>query len=293
MIPITDSPRDPAYRPWATLGLILANVLIGVVTLPLVFFAWTPEAALPEPLSRTPGQLHQLNWVLFTFGFRPSQASLLTTLSAMFLHGGVLHLAGNMLYLWIYGPNVERRLGRGAFVSLYFTTGVLGTLLYAIMSIGSPVPMVGASGAISGILGAYLIFFPINSIHFLLYVTTVRVPAWLVLLFYVVLDNAIPFILNSASSTAHAAHLGGFFAGAVLATCLRFLQPKGAADRRPRADPLAHPLQLIRQGMLLDAHQALTSLTASAKPEIADAARRHIEQLEANSTFQRASRRGH
>jgi membrane associated rhomboid family serine protease len=270
MIPIADSPRDPTHRPWATRALIVANLLVGAATLP---WPW-------------------LSWVVHDYGFRPAEPSLLTTVSAMFLLAGFFHLAGNMLYLWIYGPNVERRLGRAPFVLLYFTTGMLGTLLYALMSLGSPIPAVGASGAISGLLGAYLVFFPLHTIWLWLYITTIRVPAWLVLLFFLIVDNMVPFLLGLPTSTAHAAHIGGFFAGMVLAMGLRLLQPVADADRRPRADPLAHPLGLVRQGMLLDAHQALVKLAASPKPEVAAAARRELEKLETDPTYQRAAQRG-
>ena len=168
VLPISDSPRDPAHRPWATLVLIAANVAVGAVTLPLAYVAWEPASPLPGVPEGA--QLDQLFWVAYTFGARPSAPSLTTTLTAMFLHAGVLHLAGNMLYLWIYGPNVERRLGSVPFVLLYVTAGLLGTLLFTLVSLGSPRPSIGASGAISGVLGAYLVFFPVNTIRVLLYV---------------------------------------------------------------------------------------------------------------------------
>lgn len=141
-------------------------------------------------------------------------------------------------------------------------------------------------------LGAYLVFFPLNTIRMWMYVTSFEVPAYLVLVFFLVVDNIVPFLLDSGGGIAHAAHLGGFFAGMLLAAGLRFLHPAGDRVRRPKADPLARPQQLVRQGMLLDAHRALVALAASPKPELAAAARREIQQLEADPTFRRAAQRG-
>ena len=292
IFPIVDSPRDPAHRPWVTLALILANVAVGAATLPLAFVPWVPEAPVPGIPPSMMGHLDRLNEVVFTWGFRPSEPSLLTTASAMFLHGGFLHLAGNMLFLWVYGPNVERRLGRVPFVLLYLTAGILGTLLYALTSLGSPIPAIGASGAISGVLGAYLVFHPLNTIRMWLYIRSYEVPAYLVLVFFLVVDNLVPFVLHTGGSVAHAAHLGGFFAGMMLAFGLRLLHPAGDRPRRPKADPLARPQQLVRQGMLLDAHRALVALVASPKPDVAAAARRELDQLEADPTFRRVAQRG-
>lgn len=291
MIPIGDEPRDPTHIPWATIGLILASVLVGAFTLPL---AGTPAPADSfAGLSPDFDASSALDDLLFRFGFRPLVPSLTTAATAMFLHGSVLHLLGNMLYLWIYGPNVERRLGSVPFVLLYGTAGVLAALLYALVSLGSPIPMIGASGAISGVLGAYLVFFPTNAIRFFVFVTTIRLPAWLVLLAYIGVDNLLPFAIGADAGTAHAAHIGGFFGGFVLAAGLRVVQPVEAPRPRARGaeEQLARALALCRQGMLLDAHRLLAEL-AAATGEEAHAARTQLLALESDPRFLRAAGRG-
>ena len=137
----------------------------------------------------------------------------------MFLHAGIWHLGGNMLYLWIFGNNIEDVLGRFRFVLFYFVCGTLASFGHIATDLDSKIPMVGASGAISGILGAYLILFPFAKIRTFIFLgffwTIVRIPAILLLLFWVGLQ-----IWNSASSeaggTAWFAHIGGFVAGVLL-----------------------------------------------------------------------------
>jgi membrane associated rhomboid family serine protease len=290
MIPIADHPRDPAHRPWATLALLGANALVGVVTLPLGWLAWSPEPLPPGIPAEAAPWLTRLDQLTLAVGFRPADPSVWTAFAAMFLHGSVLHLVGNALYLWIYGPNVERRLGRAPFLLLYATAGLLGAMLYTLVSLGSEIPMIGASGAISGLLGAYLVLFPTHTIRLWFWVTTIRLPAFLVLLSFVVVDNLVPFALGAATGVAHAAHLGGFFGGVALAAGLRVVDPE-RAPRRPRADPLAAALRLERQGLVVDAHRALVDLARAADPEVAASARDHAAWIEADPTFQRARSR--
>jgi membrane associated rhomboid family serine protease len=144
----------------------------------------------------------------------------------MFMHGGLFHIAGNMLYLWIFGNNVEDTLGHGRYLIFYFACGVAAALAQTAVGPGSAVPMVGASGAVSGVLGAYLVLFP----H--AYVTTliilgffwrlVQVPAVVVLGFWIVVQ-----VLNGLGSfgasggVAFFAHIGGFVAGIALLFVLR------------------------------------------------------------------------
>jgi membrane associated rhomboid family serine protease len=142
----------------------------------------------------------------------------------MFLHGGWLHLVGNMLFLWIYGDNVENRLGRFGYLLAYIGSGVAATLFFAIFVPGSDVPMVGASGAISGVLGFYYLWFPRNQVKVFIFLfpfimNTFLLPARLVLGLYLLLDNLIPFLVNGGTATgvAHGAHIGGFVAGLALA----------------------------------------------------------------------------
>jgi membrane associated rhomboid family serine protease len=129
-----------------------------------------------------------------------------------------------MLFLWIYGDNVENRLGRFGYLLAYIGSGVAATLFFAIFVPGSDVPMVGASGAISGVLGFYYLWFPRNQVKVFIFLfpfimNTFLLPARLVLGLYLLLDNLIPFLVNSGTATgvAHGAHIGGFVAGLALA----------------------------------------------------------------------------
>src|SRR5262245_5900268 len=141
----------------------------------------------------------------------------------MFLHGGWMHLGGNMLYLWIFGDNVEARLGHLGYLAAYLATGLAGGLVDTAMRPGSVIPAIGASGAISGVLGMYLVGFPKNRVKILVwfyyYAGIWRVPAWIVLLIFFVLQNLVPAFNGmdaSEGGTAYGAHLGGFAAGAAL-----------------------------------------------------------------------------
>jgi membrane associated rhomboid family serine protease len=141
-----------------------------------------------------------------------------TIFSSMFLHGGFFHIAGNMLYLWIFGNNVEDTLGHGRFTLFYLASGVAAAATQTIVGPDSHVPMIGASGAISGVLGAYFLLFPHASVLTLIifgfFWRIVRIPALLVLGFWMVVQ-----ILNGLGSfgagggVAWFAHIGGFFAG--------------------------------------------------------------------------------
>ena len=144
----------------------------------------------------------------------------MTLLSAMFLHGGWLHIFGNMLYLWIFGNNVEDKLGHFKFIIFYLLSGIIASLVYILTNPNSTVPMVGASGAIAGVLGAYLLKFPrarvLTLIIFGWFIRIVRIPAYFVLGFWFIIQliNGLPAIgQNSSGGVAWFAHIGGFLAG--------------------------------------------------------------------------------
>lgn len=150
----------------------------------------------------------------------PSWATLFTS---MFLHGGILHIAGNMLFLWVFGDNVEDALGHVRFVLFYVLCGAAAGLLHAAIDPASEVPTIGASGAISGVLGAYLVLYPRRGIWVqIFYVMVRRLPAWGVLGAWAGLQVVNATILgDGASNTAWWAHIGGFVAGAILVIPLR------------------------------------------------------------------------
>ncbi len=141
--------------------------------------------------------------------------------SAMFLHAGFLHLGGNMLYLWIFGNNIEDVLGKVRFIMFYLVCGVIAAMCHVYMDSGSRVPMVGASGAISGILGGYMVLFPkarVKTLVFLgILVTIIRIPAAILLLLWLGLQIFSSIASgNVGGGVAWMAHIGGFVAGMIL-----------------------------------------------------------------------------
>jgi membrane associated rhomboid family serine protease len=183
---------------------------------------------------------------LFSFehGYRPAAPQVGDLLSCMFLHGGFMHLFGNMLFLWIYGDNVERRLGAFPFLLWYLLTGVVATLTHAIVFSASDVPLVGASGAISGVLGFYFLWFPRNSVRMLAFLPpflmqVFEIPARYVLGMYLVVDNLLPFLFAGEGGVAHGAHIGGFIAGGLVAWLMdrRGLAARPADIESPEAPP--------------------------------------------------------
>jgi len=246
-LPLSDSP-NPGGRPYVTYALIAANVLVYlVISLPLSFQPPDPnDPALSTYLlflrnMLPPGvsiyevlqQISAYNIFVFAHGYKPGAPHAIDLLTSLFLHSGLMHLVGNMLFLWIYGDNVEYKLGRVAFLLWYLGTGVLATLFFSFFAQGSWVPLVGASGAISGVLGFYFLWFPRNKVRlfvwlFPFYVGTVSVPARIVLGLFLVVDNLFPFLLDSAAGTsgvAYGAHIGGFFAGLAGAFLIERTQP--------------------------------------------------------------------
>ena len=161
----------------------------------------------------------------------------LSVLTAMFLHGGWLHLLGNLLFLYVFGNNVEDRLGRLRFLVFYLTCGIVATYGFSLPFAGSDSPLVGASGAIAGVLGAYLVLFPRARVWSLLtffFFLPVRLPAWLVLGSWFVLQYLYTrgAGLSETTGTAYLAHVIGFVVGAALVWRLR-----NSARPRPLPDP--------------------------------------------------------
>jgi len=240
-LPIGDEP-NPHHLPAMTILIIAINVAVFLlVTLPMSARPADPadpllleylRAVLPHlpagvPLGELAAQVSAYDLVVFRWGYRPGDPQLLALVSAMFLHGGFMHLAGNMLYLWIYGNNVEHRLGAAGYLFWYLATGIAATLFHALFNRGSAIPLVGASGAISGVLGFYLVWFPRHVVKmwvFLIpfYIGMLRINATVVLVMYLVLDNLLPMLVRGAQGgIAHGAHIGGFVAGMAVAFAMR------------------------------------------------------------------------
>jgi membrane associated rhomboid family serine protease len=238
MIPLGDSPNPPGV-PVLNYTLLAINIGLYVfITLPLGASAVNPnDPALLEYLRTVVGQLqgpvsvHDVvrqtsayDLFVFQHGFRPAAPALTDLFFAMFLHAGFAHLAGNMLFLWIYGDNVEYRLGSFRYLLAYLGTGAAATLFHTAFAPHSPLPLLGASGAISGVLGFYFLWFPRNQVRILLLflpflMDVVTVPARLLLGIYILLDNLLPFALTrgTGAGVAYGAHIGGFLAGVACA----------------------------------------------------------------------------
>lgn len=214
MIPLRDD-NPPALRPLVTVSLIMLVTAVFLWQLSLgrqggqaVLYSLGLSPAVFFGLERLPPEL-----VVVPAG--------LTLLTSMFLHGGWLHLLGNMLYLWIFGDNVEGAMGHGKFLLFYLACGLAAGLAQAIPEPASAVPMVGASGAISGVLGAYILLYPqtqvLVAIPLGFFLHTVRLPAFAVLLLWFggqLLSNLLA--PAGAGGVAFRAHIGGFAAGLLL-----------------------------------------------------------------------------
>jgi membrane associated rhomboid family serine protease len=161
------------------------------------------------------------------WGIVPDAVSgnLITLLTSMFLHGGWLHLLGNMLFLWVFGRNVEDVIGGGRFLALYLCCGLAAAILQVVTNPYSRVPTIGASGAIAGVMGAYLIKFPrsriVTLVFIIVFVTTVEIPAWIMLLWWFVIQlfSGLGSLANtnySGGGIAWFAHVGGFVTGMLL-----------------------------------------------------------------------------
>jgi len=154
----------------------------------------------------------------------------LTLLSSMFMHAGWLHLGGNMLFLWVFGDNVEHRAGPALYLLLYLAFGVIGSLAQVLTAVGSVIPTLGASGAISGVLGAYIVLFPTNRVTVFLFRFFVQVPAVVAIGIWIVFQLISGFgagvVSDESGGVAYMAHIGGVAAGVVAGLMLRtFTRP--------------------------------------------------------------------
>src|ERR1051326_3438959 len=228
MFPYRDD--NPTLRtPFVTVGIIAVTAIVWVVVQgagaePALAKSVCELGAIPGELL---GKLPETVRVPLGGGLScevGSHPTWYTVLTAIFMHGSWFHLIGNMWFLWIFGNNVEDSMGHARFAAFYVICGVLAALAQILASPGSPIPMVGASGAISGIMGAYLVLYPKVRVHMLIFlgfwVTTVAVPAYLMLIYWMALQviGGLPVVGGGQETggVAFLAHVGGFVAGAVL-----------------------------------------------------------------------------
>ena len=222
MIPIGDDPGPRRLTPIVTFTLVAINVLVFIYELSL--------GGAVEGLFRSAGVIpleFARNQDLPPAA--PGGSYYTTLLTSMFLHGGLLHIGSNMLFLWVYGDNVEDRLGHGRFLLFYLLCGLVASATHIFFNWGSRIPSIGASGAIAGVLAGYLLLFPRASIRTLLFlgpfITMTRVPAVLLIGFWFVTQvfSGVAAIGESeqTSGVAFWAHVGGFVAGLPLVLLLR------------------------------------------------------------------------
>jgi membrane associated rhomboid family serine protease len=214
MIPLQDD-NPSTIKPIITIAFVVACVLV---------FLWQFSLG-PVRGQQIIYALGVIPAVLLGQAELPPQLALvppaMTTLTSMFMHGGWMHLIGNMLYLWIFGDNVEDSMGHARFVVFYLLCGMAAVFAQALPDPSSEIPMVGASGAISGVLGAYLLLYPharvLVAIPFGFFLHTVRVPAGIVLVLWFGLQLLSNVMTPAdAGGVAFRAHIGGFSAGMVL-----------------------------------------------------------------------------
>jgi membrane associated rhomboid family serine protease len=207
MIPLRDSTRSRT-TPLVVYSLIAASV--GAFIYTQGFGSEAAVASFYQTYGAVPRAVVAGPWPQAGFGL----------LTSMFLHGSWVHLGGNMLYLWVFGDNVEDAMGHGAFLVFYLVTGVLAGLAHVVTHASSTAPLVGASGAIAGVLGAYLILYPgarILSLVFIVFlVRVVELPAALVLGLWFVLQLFQGLAATGVETVAWWAHVGGFAAGVAL-----------------------------------------------------------------------------
>ncbi len=223
LLPLKDDNPTSSF-PFVTIGLILANGLVFYHQITLDFAESqrfiSQWGAIPYQI--TNGEvLHDAPLIPLP----------LTLFSSMFLHGGFLHLFGNMLYLWIFGNNVEDTLGHFRFFLFYLVCGLFAAAVQVFSDPNATVPMIGASGAIAGILGAYLILFPgariLTLFFIIIFVKLIRIPAIIILGFWFLIQ--LLGAGTAATNVAFFAHIGGFISGLIL---VKLFQPGRSRGRR-------------------------------------------------------------
>ena len=221
MIPFKDD--NPTSRvPILTIALITLNVAVFII-----------QFLYPGNLRHAVYSYGAIPHYLLTFNTVQPIHPAMTIFTSMFMHGGLLHLISNMLYLWIFGNNIEDRLGYVKFILFYILCGVGAAYSHALATPASMVPMIGASGAVSGVLGAYLILYPQAKVHTLIFlgffIKVVRLPAAVVIGFWIIIQFINGLLSKSIASQAGVAwfaHIGGFVLGIVLLKLLSGKQRK-------------------------------------------------------------------
>jgi membrane associated rhomboid family serine protease len=247
IFPIGDDNADRTITPIVNYLIIAINILVFVVFQGLgsndnftYAFSTVPEEIVTgrdivtrDRVMRDPmtGQTIQVP------GLRPTPGSVyLTLLTSMFMHGGIAHIFGNMLFLWIFGDNVENRLGHVRYLIFYLTCGIIASLahVFVMVAAGNPlIPSLGASGAISGVLGGYILLFPRNQVRVIMLRVLTTVPAFVAigLWFAFQVVSGLGLLGGQDTGVAYAAHVGGFIAGLILVKIFAIGRPSAPSAR--------------------------------------------------------------
>jgi membrane associated rhomboid family serine protease len=222
-IPIGDEPSGSPNPPYVVYGLIAVNVLVWLLQLQLGEPFTNGWSTVPYEITHGQDLIGtrtvEAGGQAFPVHLYPGPTPIyLTLLTAMFMHGSWLHILGNMLYLWIFGDQIEFLLGRRRFILFYLLCGLAASVAQVLYSPNAVIPSLGASGAIAGVLGAYMIKFPRNRVRVLLGRGIVMMPALLVLGFWILLQifAQVGTPASEATGVAYMAHIGGFLAGIAL-----------------------------------------------------------------------------
>lgn len=218
MIPISDNNSDRIRTPFVNYILIALNILVFVY-----YQQFGTNQAFLMSFSTIPHEILTGTDVVYEGGLGKTPIPVyLTLLTSMFMHGGLAHLGGNMLYLWVFGDNLENRMGHVKYLMFYLLTGLIASLSHVFLAsfLGKDllIPSLGASGAISGVLGGYLLLFPTNQVRVLVIAFFIRVPAFITLGLWIALQlfSGWGSLGAEGGGVAYAAHIGGFIAGLLM-----------------------------------------------------------------------------
>ncbi|HUR92608.1 MAG TPA: rhomboid family intramembrane serine protease [Gemmatimonadaceae bacterium] len=221
VMPLGDDNTDRHTMPVVTYVLIAVNVLVWLLELGLGESFINGFSTVPAEITGGVDLIGTQTVDVAGKGvpielYKGPTPIYLTLLSSMFMHASWMHIFGNMLYLWIFGDNIENRIGSARFLGFYLVCGVVASLAHIMMATGSVIPSLGASGAIAGVLGAYLVLFPKRKVRVMVARQIMQWPAFMVLGLWILLQFFGQFTAVPGAGVAYMAHIGGFVAGAVL-----------------------------------------------------------------------------
>lgn len=223
MMPIGDDNTDRRITPIVNLVFIALNVIVFVFFQGMganekftYAYSTVPREILTGKDIASPVTVHVGNETA-QIDLQPTPIPVwFTLLTSMFMHGSFIHLFGNMLYLWIFGDNLEDRLGHMRYAVFYIVCGIVASLSHVFVSMDSYIPSLGASGAISGVMGGYMLLFPRRRVRVMIGRGITEVPAFVALGFWIVFQVISSLMSGAEAGIAFAAHIGGFIAGLVL-----------------------------------------------------------------------------